>query len=314
MGRWQRHAPMATRRPSSTTRTAASAGGAWTRSSPGTAPAALRPRADPERGGRSASWPACPRGSLARFLAPGRRRRARCARRAMPPRRPWRRSCSRAGGRSAVHVLQALPRASTEPRLPRWWRGEPRPASHALLRIDASCQVRRSGLRAPARVHKIKSRGRSPKPKPVDGELFLIDGNSLAYRAFFALPESIATADGRPTNAIYGFASMMAKLLIDYRPGTVIVAWDAGMSGREKEYPEYKAGAQVAARPAPGAVAAPGAAGRGVRLRQRQGRGLRGRRRDRHAGAHARARPGHAGDDRLRRPRRLPAGRATGSG
>ena len=50
------------------------------------------------------------------------------------------------------------------------------------------------------------------KPKPVDGELFLIDGNSLAYRAFFALPESIATADGRPTNAIYGFASMMARL------------------------------------------------------------------------------------------------------
>ena len=37
-----------------------------------------------------------------------------------------------------------------------------------------------------------------------EGELFLIDGNSLAYRAFFALPESIATADGRPTNAIYG--------------------------------------------------------------------------------------------------------------
>jgi DNA polymerase I len=76
----------------------------------------------------------------------------------------------------------------------------------------------------------------------IDGELFLIDGNSLAYRAFFALPESIATADGRPTNAIYGFASMMAKLLIDHRPAQVIVAWDAGMSGRETEYPEYKAG------------------------------------------------------------------------
>jgi DNA polymerase I len=80
------------------------------------------------------------------------------------------------------------------------------------------------------------------QPKPVDGEVFLIDGNSLAYRAFFALPESIATADGRPTNAIYGFASMMAKLLIDYAPGTVIVAWDRGMSGRESEYAEYKAG------------------------------------------------------------------------
>jgi DNA polymerase-1 len=73
-------------------------------------------------------------------------------------------------------------------------------------------------------------------------ELFLIDGNSLAYRAFFALPESIATADGRPTNAIYGFASMMTKLLIDHNPRAVIVAWDAGMSGRDAEYPEYKAG------------------------------------------------------------------------
>ena len=75
-----------------------------------------------------------------------------------------------------------------------------------------------------------------------DGELFLIDGNSLAYRAFFALPESIATADGRPTNAIYGFASMMAKILIEHRPEAVIVAWDAGMSGREEQYAEYKAG------------------------------------------------------------------------
>ena len=58
---------------------------------------------------------------------------------------------------------------------------------------------------------------RSAAAEP-DGELFLIDGNSLAYRAFFALPESIATADGRPTNAIYGFASMMAKILIEHRP------------------------------------------------------------------------------------------------
>jgi DNA polymerase I len=73
-------------------------------------------------------------------------------------------------------------------------------------------------------------------------ELFLIDGNSLAYRAFFALPESIATADGRPTNAIYGFASMMAKILIEHDPAAVIVAWDAGMSNREQVYEAYKAG------------------------------------------------------------------------
>jgi DNA polymerase-1 len=73
-------------------------------------------------------------------------------------------------------------------------------------------------------------------------ELFLIDGNSLAYRAFFALPESIATSDGRPTNAIYGFASMLVKIILEHSPGGVVVAWDAGMSGREKEYAEYKAG------------------------------------------------------------------------
>ncbi len=73
-------------------------------------------------------------------------------------------------------------------------------------------------------------------------ELFLIDGNSLAYRAFFALPESIATSDGRPTNAIYGFASMLVKIITEHDPAAVVVAWDAGMSGREKEYKEYKAG------------------------------------------------------------------------
>ena len=83
------------------------------------------------------------------------------------------------------------------------------------------------------------------------GELFLIDGNSLAYRAFFALPESIATADGRPTNAIYGFASMMAKILIDHRPRAVIVAWDAGMSGREKSLRALQGAAPLAPRPAP---------------------------------------------------------------
>src|SRR2546421_2584412 len=87
---------------------------------------------------------------------------------------------------------------------------------------------------------KAKAKGAANAPE-ADGELFLIDGNSLAYRAFFALPESIATADGRPTNAIYGFASMMAKILIEHRPEAVIVAWDAGMSGRELEYEPYKA-------------------------------------------------------------------------
>ena len=72
-------------------------------------------------------------------------------------------------------------------------------------------------------------------------ELFLIDGNSLAYRAFFALPESIGTSDGRPTNAIYGLASMLVKIIDEHHPAGVVVAWDAGMSGREVTYDLYKA-------------------------------------------------------------------------
>ncbi len=72
-------------------------------------------------------------------------------------------------------------------------------------------------------------------------ELFLIDGNSLAYRAFYALPESIGTSDGRPTNAIYGLASMLVKIITEHRPAGVVVAWDAGMSGREVVYDLYKA-------------------------------------------------------------------------
>jgi DNA polymerase-1 len=78
-------------------------------------------------------------------------------------------------------------------------------------------------------------------------ELFLIDGNSLAYRAFFALPESIATSDGRPTNTILGFASMLVKILTDYGDVPVVVVWDAGMSGRKEISADYKA--QRATRP-----------------------------------------------------------------
>jgi DNA polymerase I len=78
-------------------------------------------------------------------------------------------------------------------------------------------------------------------------ELYLIDGNSLAYRAFFALPESIATSTGEPTNAIFGFASMLVKILTDLGPKATVVVWDAGMSGRKEVYEEYKA--QRSSRP-----------------------------------------------------------------
>jgi DNA polymerase-1 len=78
-------------------------------------------------------------------------------------------------------------------------------------------------------------------------ELFLIDGNSLAYRAFFALPESISTSDGRPTNAIFGFASMLVKILTDFGQVPTVVVWDAGMSGRKDISADYKA--QRSSRP-----------------------------------------------------------------
>ena len=71
-------------------------------------------------------------------------------------------------------------------------------------------------------------------------ELFLIDGNSLVYRAFFALPESIATSKGQPTNAIFGFASMLVKIISEYGVKPTLVVWDAGMSGRKEVYEEYK--------------------------------------------------------------------------
>ncbi|MDX6686340.1 MAG: polymerase, partial [Baekduia sp.] len=71
-------------------------------------------------------------------------------------------------------------------------------------------------------------------------ELYLIDGSSLAYRAFFALPESIATSTGVPTNAIFGFASMLVKLLTEHGQKPTIVVWDAGHSGRKEVSPDYK--------------------------------------------------------------------------
>ena len=57
--------------------------------------------------------------------------------------------------------------------------------------------------------------------------LLLIDGHSMAYRAFFALPaENFTTAQGQHTNAIYGFATMLISLLKDEKPTHVAVAFD----------------------------------------------------------------------------------------
>jgi DNA polymerase I len=72
---------------------------------------------------------------------------------------------------------------------------------------------------------------------------FLLDGHSLSYRAFFALPPSLATSSGQVTNAVYGFTSMLIKLLSEERPDYIAVAFDLGRpTKRLAQYPEYKAG------------------------------------------------------------------------
>ncbi len=73
--------------------------------------------------------------------------------------------------------------------------------------------------------------------------LLLLDGHSLAYRAFFALPaENFATTTGQPTNAVYGFTSMLINVLRDEEPTHVAVAFDRGEpTFRHERYVEYKA-------------------------------------------------------------------------
>src|SRR6266550_588606 len=81
-----------------------------------------------------------------------------------------------------------------------------------------------------------------------DSELFLVDGNNLAYRAFFALPEELATSEGFSTNALLGFTNMLFKLLADYKPKGVAVAWDTRPVHRHELLDTYK----IERKPMPG--------------------------------------------------------------
>jgi DNA polymerase-1 len=79
--------------------------------------------------------------------------------------------------------------------------------------------------------------GRQPR------RLFLLDGHSLSFRAFFALPTSLATSSGQVTNAVYGFTSMLIKLLTEEKPDLIAVAFDKGKpTARLEQYADYKAG------------------------------------------------------------------------
>ncbi len=81
----------------------------------------------------------------------------------------------------------------------------------------------------------------------VSKPLLLIDGNSLTYRAFFALPTDMATASGQVTNAVFGFTSMLINLMRDHDPSGVAIAFDLPKpTFRHERNPEYKAGREAA--------------------------------------------------------------------
>jgi DNA polymerase-1 len=85
--------------------------------------------------------------------------------------------------------------------------------------------------------------GDAGRPK----RIFLLDGHSLSYRAFFALPPSLATSSGQITNAVYGFTSMLIKLLSEDKPDYIAVAFDKGRpTVRLEQYADYKAGRKEA--------------------------------------------------------------------
>src|SRR5437764_2122786 len=74
-------------------------------------------------------------------------------------------------------------------------------------------------------------------------KILLLDGNSLAYRAFFALPTDMATASGQVTNAVFGFTSMLINLLKDHKPDGIGIAFDRPeRTFRHDLVPDYKAG------------------------------------------------------------------------
>jgi DNA polymerase-1 len=73
-------------------------------------------------------------------------------------------------------------------------------------------------------------------------KLLLLDGNSLTYRAFFALPTDMATAGGQVTNAVFGFTSMLINLVKDHQPDSIVAAFDRPeKTFRHESIPTYKA-------------------------------------------------------------------------
>ena len=131
--------------------------------------------------------------------------------------------------------------------------------------------------------------------------LLLLDGHSLAYRAFFALPvENFSTTTGQPTNAVYGFTSMLINILRDEQPTHLAVAFDVGRKTfRSEIFAEYKANRSESPTDFRGQVSlVQEVLARAARPGHHR-RELRGRRRHRHA-HRAGGRAGHGRADRHR--------------
>ena len=129
-----------------------------------------------------------------------------------------------------------------------------------------------------------------------------MDGHSLAYRAFHALPaENFSTTTGQFTNAVYGFTSMLINLLRDERPTHVAVAFDLSrQTWRREEYVEYKATRSTSPSEFNGQVELIKEVLGGAAHPVGDGGELRGRRRHRHAD-HPGGRRGHEREDLHRR-------------
>jgi len=114
---------------------------------------------------------------------------------------------------------------------------------HRLAKVMATAPTAMKTASAKGAAEKRFAQGSPAALANTRPSLLLLDGHSLAYRAFFALPvEKFSTTSGQPTNAVYGFTSMLINLLRDERPTHVAVAFDLSrQTWRREEFAEYKA-------------------------------------------------------------------------
>ena len=95
-----------------------------------------------------------------------------------------------------------------------FWPSSPSSKMASRYSFDAGLRSRRSGEGCHAHGLRLV-RGSDAEKRP---KLLLLDGYSLAFRAFYALPEDLATTDGTHTNAVFGFTSMLIKVMQDEKP------------------------------------------------------------------------------------------------